>query len=82
MLYHRNIYPDMKIGWNQYPSNIGHGGPDPGNSKAQCFRCHSGDFHTVDGRELSSKCETCHEVIAKDELPEDLPDEIRPFLHL
>ena len=82
VLYHRNIYPDMKISWNQYPSNIGHGGPDPGNSKAQCFRCHSGDYHTVDGRELSSKCETCHEVIAKDELPEDLPDEIRPFLHL
>ncbi len=81
-LYRRNVYPQMKITWNNYRSNIGHGGPDPGNVKTECFRCHSGDHKTKDGRELSSKCESCHEVIAKDEVPEDLPDEIRPFLHL
>jgi nitrate/TMAO reductase-like tetraheme cytochrome c subunit len=76
-LYRRNVYPAMKLTWNQYPSNIGHGGPDPGETKAQCFRCHSGDHKTTDGREISSKCESCHEVIAKDEVPDDLPDEIR-----
>ena len=76
-LYRRNVYPAMKLTWNQYPSNIGHGGPDPGDTKAQCFRCHSGDHKSADGREISSKCESCHEVIAKDEKPEDLPDEIR-----
>jgi hypothetical protein len=78
-LYRRNVYPAMKLSWNQYPSNIGHGGPDPGDTKAQCFRCHAGDHKTADGREISSKCESCHEVIAKDELPDDLPDEIRPL---
>jgi hypothetical protein len=81
-LYRRNVYPQMNLDWNQYPSNIGHGGPDPGETRVQCFRCHSGNHKTADGRELSSKCESCHEVIAKDELPADLPDEIRPFLHL
>lgn len=81
-LYRRNVYPAMKVTWNTYRSNLGHGGPDPGNAKTECFRCHSGDHKTKDGKELSSKCEGCHEVIAKDEIPGDLPDEIRPFLHL
>jgi nitrate/TMAO reductase-like tetraheme cytochrome c subunit len=81
-LYRRNVYPGMKLSWNTYPSQIGHGGPDPGEFKGQCFRCHSGDHRTADGQELSSKCESCHEVVAKDELPEDLPDELRPLLHL
>ena len=81
-LYRRNVYPEMKVTWNSYRSNLGHGGPDPGNAKTECFRCHSGDHKTKDGRELSSKCESCHEMIAKDEIPGDLPDEIRPFLHL
>jgi hypothetical protein len=81
-LYLRNIYPAMNLSWNNYPSQIGHGGPDPGNVKSQCFRCHSGDHRTAAGQELSSKCELCHEVVAKDELPTDLPDELRPLLHL
>jgi NapC/NirT cytochrome c family, N-terminal region len=81
-LYQRNVYPVMQLSWNKYPSEMGHGGPDPGNSKAQCFRCHSGDHLTADGQELSSKCGLCHEVVAKDERPEDLPDELRPLLRL
>ena len=81
-LYRRNVYPEMKLSWDNYPSQIGHGGADPGNFKGQCFRCHAGDHKTADGQELSSKCEGCHEVIAKDELPKDLPDEIRPLLRL
>ena len=32
--------------------------------------------------ELSGKCEFCHEIVAKDELPADLPDEIQPLFHL
>jgi hypothetical protein len=81
-LYLRNVYPEMNLRWNTYASEIGHGGPDPGDTKAQCFRCHSSDHKTAKGEELSSKCELCHEVVAKDELPADLPDEIRPLLRL
>ncbi|HXI60295.1 MAG TPA: NapC/NirT family cytochrome c, partial [Polyangia bacterium] len=81
-LYHRNVYPDMNLTWSNYRSQIGHGGPDPGKFKWQCFRCHAGDHKTAEGQELSSKCELCHEVVAKDELPGDLPDEIKPFLRL
>jgi hypothetical protein len=79
-LYRRNVFPQMRITWNTYASNLGHGGPDPGKAKSECFRCHSGDHKTKDGRDLSAKCESCHEVMAKDEVPDDLPDEIRPFL--
>ena len=81
-LYLRNVYPSMNLSWNNYPSQMGHGGPDPGASKAQCFRCHAGDHRTADGQELSSKCESCHEVVLKDELPDDLPDEIKPLFRL
>jgi hypothetical protein len=81
-LYRRNVYPGLNLGFDTYPSQIGHGGPDPGNSKAQCFRCHAGDRKTASGQELSGKCELCHEVTLKDELLADVPDEIRPLLHL
>jgi len=81
-LYRRNVYPEMRLTWNNYPSEIGHGGADPGSTKAQCFRCHNSDHQTADGQELSSKCELCHEVVAKDELPADLPDELKPLLRL
>jgi len=81
-LYRRNVYPEMHLAWNSYPSEVGHGGPDPGPTKAQCFRCHNSDHQTAAGEELSSKCELCHEVVAKDELPADLPDELRPLLHM
>jgi hypothetical protein len=81
-IYLRNVYPEMKLSWNNYATLIGHGGPDPGTTKTQCFRCHAGDHVTADGQELSSKCELCHEVVAKDELPNDLPDELRPLLRL
>jgi nitrate/TMAO reductase-like tetraheme cytochrome c subunit len=81
-LYRRNVYPQMNLGWNNYPSLIGHGGPDPGKAKSECFRCHSGEHRTAEGQELSSKCALCHEVMIKDEPPADLPDELRPLLRL
>ena len=55
-LYLRNVYPDMKLNWGNYRSRIGHGGPNPGNTKAQCFRCHSGEHRTADAHRGSA----CH----------------------
>ena len=81
-LYLRNVYPDLNLTWNNYASRMGHGGPDPGNSKAECFRCHAGDRQTATGEDLPAKCELCHDTIVKDELPADLPDEIKPLLRL
>jgi hypothetical protein len=79
-LYLGNVFPGMHVTWGTYPSNIGHGGPDPGNSKEQCFRCHSGEHKNAAGEKLTDDCEGCHTVVAKDVVPDDLPDELRAIL--
>ncbi len=60
-IYLRNIFPDMKITWGTYPSNIGHM-DFPG-----CFRCHDGDHQSADGRMIPNDCSTCHDLLAVDE---------------
>lgn len=64
-LYRVNVWPEMKIEWGSYPSNIGH---EPG-----CFRCHNNEHKTDDDKKIGKKCTTCHEVLAeKEEEPEIL----------
>jgi nitrate/TMAO reductase-like tetraheme cytochrome c subunit len=60
-IYLSNIFPDMKIGWGTYPSNLGHT-DSPG-----CFRCHDGDHVSADGRSIPNDCATCHDLLAMDE---------------
>ncbi len=52
--FSRNIFPDMKVQWAAYPSDIGH------IEFNGCFRCHN-DHHTTDNGEVISKdCNLCH----------------------
>jgi hypothetical protein len=61
-IYARNVYPDLKLGWNAHPSNLGHT-EAPG-----CFRCHEGGAITQD-------CSACHNVLAVGEAaPQILKD--------
>jgi hypothetical protein len=53
-VYDRNVFPEMKVSWDTYPSNIGHR-YWPG-----CFRCHDGKHVSNDGRVLSNDCQLCH----------------------
>lgn len=53
-IYDRNVFPEMKVGWNTYPSNIGH------RNWPGCFRCHDGQHATADGKVLSNDCGLCH----------------------
>ena len=53
-IYDRNVFPEMKVSWNTYPSNIGH------RNWPGCFRCHDGKHVTNDGQVLISECKTCH----------------------
>lgn len=53
-IYDRNVFPEMKVGWDTYPSNIGHR-YWPG-----CFRCHDGKHVSDDGQVLSRDCRVCH----------------------
>ncbi len=57
--YKLNIFPDMKVRWSAYPSNIGHVEFDG------CFRCHN-DMHVSDeGRLIPKDCNQCHTIIAQ-----------------
>jgi hypothetical protein len=53
-IYDRNVFPEMKVSWNTYPSNIGH------RNWPGCFRCHDGKHVADDGKVLISECKACH----------------------
>jgi len=59
--YTDNIFPSMKIGWDNYIRNIGH--EDDGG----CFRCHNESFESAEGDYISQDCDTCHVIMAEEE---------------
>ncbi|MDF7798474.1 NapC/NirT family cytochrome c [Pontiellaceae bacterium B1224] len=58
-IYAQNIFPEMKVSWEQYPDHIGHM-ITPG-----CFRCHNGDHQSEQGQTISRECASCHTIIAQ-----------------
>ena len=58
--YTRNIYPPMKIGWNAYPTHIGH------RHGRGCMRCHNKDMMTKKGEVIPHECTLCHSFMAHD----------------
>jgi nitrate/TMAO reductase-like tetraheme cytochrome c subunit len=53
--YRRNIFPDMNIGWNTYPSMSTHEG---------CWRCHNNDLVNARGETLAFDCTHCHSIMS------------------
>jgi nitrate/TMAO reductase-like tetraheme cytochrome c subunit len=53
-IYNRSIFPEMKVNWKTYPSNIGH------RNWPGCFRCHDGRHVSKAGKVLSMECAVCH----------------------
>ena len=58
-IYTSNFFPEMKVTWRVYPSNIGHT-IFPG-----CYRCHDGKHVSEDGKKISHDCNSCHTIIAQ-----------------
>ncbi len=58
-IYSRNIFPEMRVSWKNYPNNIGHL-YSPG-----CFRCHDDKHVGSNGKVLSRDCNTCHVILAQ-----------------
>jgi nitrate/TMAO reductase-like tetraheme cytochrome c subunit len=58
-IYSQNIFPEMKVSWEEYPDHIGHM-ITPG-----CFRCHNGDHQNEQGKTISRDCDSCHTIIAQ-----------------
>ena len=59
--YTENVFPGMKIGWDNYIRNLGH--LDDGG----CFRCHNESFESEAGDTISQDCDTCHVIMAEEE---------------
>ena len=53
-IYDRSVFPDMRVNWKTYPSNIGH------RNWPGCFRCHDGKHVAKSGKVLTTECATCH----------------------
>lgn len=57
--YNRNIFPEMKVKWDQYPNHIGH------LEFNGCFRCHNDMHMSEDGKVISKDCNQCHYITAQ-----------------
>ena len=53
-IYDGSVFPEMKVSWATYPSNLGH------RNSAGCFRCHDGKHVSPEGKTLISECKACH----------------------
>ncbi len=69
--YRENIYPNMKIVWNTYQSNLGH------HDDGGCFRCHNDTLEAADGSVIPQDCETCHVLLAEEELDPEIITTLR-----
>lgn len=59
-IYSRNVFPHMNVGWNTYPSHLGHRG------RSGCFRCHNADMVDESGTAVPYDCTLCHSILAMD----------------
>ena len=55
-LYRQNVFPDMKVTWGTYVSNLGH------TDVVGCFRCHDESHKAKDGRVIPQDCALCHKI--------------------
>ncbi|HUP46388.1 MAG TPA: NapC/NirT family cytochrome c [Thermoanaerobaculia bacterium] len=54
-------FPEMKTDWRTHPNNVGHF-YSPG-----CFRCHSDQHVSADGKRITKECRICHDVLGQKE---------------
>ncbi|MCD4736247.1 MAG: NapC/NirT family cytochrome c [Bacteroidales bacterium] len=55
----KNVFPEMKVKWDVYPSHIGHLEFDG------CFRCHNNKHQSSTGIVISMDCNLCHSIVAQ-----------------
>jgi hypothetical protein len=58
-IYSNNMFPEMKVRWDQYPDHIGHK-ITPG-----CFRCHDGKHVSDSGKRIRKDCTICHTILSQ-----------------
>jgi len=73
-IYAPNVYPALGIGWNTYPSHLGHA-----NDKG-CFRCHDDEHAAPSGEKIRQDCDLCHNILTEDERESALGDDLKNVL--
>ncbi len=61
MAYVENVFPEMNVEWGTYKDFIGH------DDNGGCFRCHDGSHRSESGEFISTTCESCHTILAKEQ---------------
>ncbi len=60
LIHSQNVFYPMNVGWNTYPSHLGHEG------QGGCFRCHNPDLVDEEGVAIAYDCTLCHSILAMD----------------
>ncbi|HIQ04398.1 MAG TPA: hypothetical protein EYH31_01735, partial [Anaerolineae bacterium] len=55
-IYEQTVFPDMNVGWQTHPDNVGHS-EFPG-----CFRCHDGKHVSSQQTAIRLECNICHSI--------------------
>lgn len=63
----RNVWPQMNVTWNTYPSHLSHFDDRGDFSTSGCFRCHDGRHESDAGELITMDCEACHAILAMEE---------------
>lgn len=64
--YEENVFPDMRVTWGTYKGFLGH------KNGSGCFRCHGKLREKKTGRIVSSDCNLCHIILARDQIKPDI----------
>lgn len=72
-IYAWNVFPQMKVTWGTYKSNLGHDDDSPG-----CFRCHDKKHVAAGGEKITGSCKTCHALLADDEKDPEILKTLKP----
>ena len=72
VIWTTNVHPQMNVTWGTYPNHIGHAWFDG------CFRCHSDEHESEDGRVISQDCDTCHSLLAYEEKDPEILSQLSP----
>jgi formate-dependent nitrite reductase cytochrome c552 subunit len=67
VILERNVWPQMNITWNTYPSHLAHFDDRGDFSTSGCFRCHDGRHESEAGEPITMDCEACHAILAMEE---------------
>lgn len=72
--FKKNIFPEMNVTHDKYPSHLGHKTFDG------CFRCHNGSHVNEEGNSISRDCNLCHDIVLQGITGEEEFSSINEFL--